>query len=137
MFSKNITIDHLGQIIIELGDYFSFPKNFEKLFSGDDNDFDSVFKISFADNPFHKLNYTIKMVSYTTSKIVGTKRAKKMEEKSIKELVGTTVKEFEDLYWHGTNANKTPHIIIFKITFRDPWSVSVNKTDVLNIKICK
>jgi len=32
------------------------------------------------------------MVSFTTSKIVEMKRAKKMEEKSVKELVGSTVK---------------------------------------------
>jgi len=32
------------------------------------------------------------MVSYTASKIIEIKRAKKMEEKSIKELVGTTFK---------------------------------------------
>jgi len=92
MFSKNITIDHLGQITIKLGDYFLFPDNFEKLFTAGDNEFDSIFKISLADNPYHKLNYTIEIVSLTTSKILGIKRAKKIEEKSIKELVGSTVK---------------------------------------------
>jgi len=45
-----------------------------------------------AFNPFHQLNYTIEMVSYTTSKIIETKKEKKMEERSIKELVGSTVK---------------------------------------------
>jgi len=92
MFSKNITIDHLGQITIKLGDYISFPNNLEKLFNGGDNALNSIFKISFTHNPFHKLNYTIEMVSYTASKIVGIKRTKKIEEKSIKELVGSTVK---------------------------------------------
>ena len=92
MFSKNVTIDHLGRIIVELGDYFLFPDNFEKLFTAGDDKFDSIFKISLADNPYHKQNYTIEMVSFTTSKIVEIKRAKKMEEKSIKELVGKTVK---------------------------------------------
>jgi hypothetical protein len=43
-------------------------------------------------NSFHKLNYTIDIVSYTPSRIIEMKRAKKMEEKSIKELVGSTVK---------------------------------------------
>ena len=92
MFSKNITIDHLGQITIELGDYFSFPDNFEKLFIDGDIKLSSVFQVSLLPNLFHKLNYTIEMVSFTTSKIVEMKRAKKMEEKSVKELVGSTVK---------------------------------------------
>ena len=120
MFSKNITIDHLGQIIIELGDYFSFPKNFEKLFSGDDNEFDSVFKISFADNPFHKLNYTIEMVSYTASKIIGVKRGKKIGESSIKELLGSSYKEFTDSNRYINNITKTSHILVFDIIFDNP-----------------
>ena len=85
MLSKNITIDHLGQLTIELGDYFSFPDNFEKLFNDGDKEFNSIFKISFADNLFHKLNYTIEMVSYTASKIIGVKEGKKIGESSIKE----------------------------------------------------
>jgi hypothetical protein len=91
-FSKNITIDHLGQINIELGDYFSFPENSEKLFNEGDNELKNIFKVSLLPNSFHKLNYTIDMVSYTTSRIIEIKRAKKMEEKSIKELVGSSVK---------------------------------------------
>jgi len=38
MFSQNITIDHLGQISIELGDYFSFPDDFVKLFNKGDSE---------------------------------------------------------------------------------------------------
>jgi len=64
----------------------------EKLFNDGDNKLNSIFKISFTDNPFHKLNYTIELVSYTAPKIVGIKRAKKIEEKSNKELDGSTVK---------------------------------------------
>jgi len=64
----------------------------EKLFNDGDYELNSIFKISFSHNLFHKLNYTIEMVSYKASKIVGIKRAKKIEEKSIKELVGSTVK---------------------------------------------
>ena len=92
MFSKNITINYLGQITIELSDYFSFPENFEKLFNDGNNELKYTFQVSLLPNSFHKLNYTIEMVSFTTSKIVEIKRAKKMEEKSIKELVGSTVK---------------------------------------------
>jgi len=40
------------------------------------------------------------MLSYTASKIIGIKREKKMEEKSIKELVGATFEEFKDLNRH-------------------------------------
>ena len=71
MFSKNITIDHLGQINLLLGDYFSFPDNFEKLYNDGDSEFRSIFKISLITNPFLKLNYTIEMVSYGTTKIIG------------------------------------------------------------------
>jgi hypothetical protein len=92
MFSKNITIDNLGKITVLLGDYISFPGNFEKLFNDDESEFNSIFNIVLANNPFHKLNYTIEMVSYTVSKIKGVKKEKKMEERSIKELVGSTVK---------------------------------------------
>jgi hypothetical protein len=107
MFSKNITIDHLGQVTIKLSDYFSFPDNFEKLFNDGDNEFNSIFNVSFTDNLFHKLKYTIKMMSYTDSKIVGIKKAKKMEEKSIKELVGSSYKKFKALNPHATKINKT------------------------------
>jgi len=71
MLSKNITIDNLGQITMLLGDYFLFPDNFEKLYNDGDREFRSIFNISLIDNPFHKLNYTIEMVSYRTSKIIG------------------------------------------------------------------
>jgi hypothetical protein len=79
MFSKNITIEHLGLITVQLGDYFLFPDNFLKLFNDGDSGLKSIFKISLADNPFHKLNSTIKMVSYTASKLIEIKREKKME----------------------------------------------------------
>jgi len=44
------------------------------------------------------------MVNYTASKIIKIKKEKKMEERSIKELVGSSVKEFKDYYQHRTNA---------------------------------
>jgi hypothetical protein len=71
MFSKNITIDHLGYLTIKLGDYFSFPDNFEKLFNDRDSEFMSIFNIDLTPNPIDKFNYTIEMVSYTTSKVAG------------------------------------------------------------------
>ena len=127
MLSKNITIDHLGKITILLGDYFSFPGNFEKLFNDGDNEFKSIFQISLTANPFHKLNYTIEMVSYTTSKIIGIKREKTIGERSIKELVGSSFKEFKDSNRYITNIKKTsPHMLVFKIIFDSPWYVSVN-----------
>jgi len=87
MFSPNITIDHLGQITVELGDYFSFPDNFEKLFNDGDSELKSIFKMSLT-NAFRKLNYTIEMVSYTAAKFMGNKIGKNIGERSIKELVG-------------------------------------------------
>jgi hypothetical protein len=71
------------------------------------------------DNPFHKLNYTIDMVSFTT--ILGIKRSKKIGERSIKELVGQTFEEFKDSNRFETKISKTPHAIIFKLIFTDPW----------------
>jgi len=92
MISKNITIDHLGQITLLLADYFSFPDNFEKLFNDGDSKIKSIFEISLTANPVHKLNYKIEMMSYTTPKVIGIKRRKKIGERSIKELVGSSFK---------------------------------------------
>jgi len=92
MLSKNVTIDHLGQITILLGDHFLFPDNIEKLFNDGDGEFNSIFKISLVANPFHEHNYTIEMVSYTSSKIIGIKKGKTIGERSIKELVDLSFK---------------------------------------------
>ena len=73
--SKNVTIDHLGKITILLGDYFSFLDNSIKVF----NDVE---------------NHTVEMLSYSASKIIGIKRGKEIEERSVKELVGSVLKEF-------------------------------------------
>jgi len=64
MTSKNITIDHLGQVTIELGGHFLFPDNFMKLFNDGSTELNSVFQVSLLQNSFHKLKYTIKMTSY-------------------------------------------------------------------------
>jgi len=36
----------------------------------------------------HSSNYTIKMLSYTASKVVRTESNKKIEERTVKEIVG-------------------------------------------------
>ena len=77
------------------------------------------------------------MESYTTSKIIEIKRAKKLEERSVKELVGSVFEEFMDSNRYETTVNRSTHIIILKIIFEEPWAVSVNKTDVLQILFCK
>jgi hypothetical protein len=66
------------------------------------------------------------MVSFTASKIIGIKKGKKIGERSIKELVGSTVQEFKDYYQHRTSVKKTPNILVFKIIFDNPWYVSAN-----------
>ena len=38
---------------------------------------------------------------------------------------------------YETSFTKIPQIVVFKVTFEKPWSVSVNQTDVLHLKICK
>jgi len=100
--SKNITIDSFGHITVLLGDHFSFPDNFEKLFNDDDSGLKSIFKISVIDKLFHKLDYTIEMMSYAAADIIKINRDKKIQEKSIKELVGSTVEEFKHVYFHKT-----------------------------------
>ena len=68
MFSKNITIDSLGQITIELGDYFSFPNNFKKLFNDGDVKMHSIFHLSIP-NLSHSFRNTIEMTSYSASEL--------------------------------------------------------------------
>ena len=75
-----------------------FPDNFLKLFNDGDSGLKAIFQISLAHNPFHKLNYKIEMMSYTASKIIEIKKEKKIEKRSIKELVGSSIKEFKDYY---------------------------------------
>jgi hypothetical protein len=103
-FSQNITIEQLGQITIKIGDYFLFPDNFEKLFNDGDSELKSMFQISLTANPFHKLNYTIEMVSYTAAKFIGNKIGKKIGERSIKELAGLSFYEFMDSDRYETTA---------------------------------
>ena len=78
--------------------------------------------MSLAPNKFH----TIEMLSYTASKFIGFKRGKKIEERTAKELIGSDIKEFMDSDRYETFVLKSPHILVFKMTFDDPWSVSVN-----------
>jgi len=126
MFSKNITIDHLGQITIELADYFSFPDNFEKLFIDGDIKLSSVFQVSLLPNLFHKLNYTIEMISYSASELQGFNRRKKIGERTVKGLVGSSWEEFLDPDRYMTTVKKSSNILVFKIIFHSPWDVSVN-----------
>ena len=95
IFSKNLTIDHLGLITIVLGDYFSFPENFEEQFNDHESELNSTFKISLVPNKFYKLNF-VEMLSYSASKITGIKIRKKIGERSKTELLGSSEKEFMD-----------------------------------------
>jgi hypothetical protein len=121
IYNKNITIDHVGLITIKISDYFSFPDNFKKLFNGDDNKLKKIFKIRLITHPSHRLSYAIEMVSYLASEIEVVKRGKKIGERSIKELVGSTFKEFKNLNRYVTKIKKTSHILVFKIVFDNPW----------------
>ena len=79
-----------------------------------------------AFNEFHKLNYTIEMANYIPSKIEGEKRGKKIGERSVKELIGSSFEEFMDSDRYETYVLRTSHILVFKIIFDHPWQVSVN-----------
>ena len=116
-----------------LGDSFSFPDNFAELFNKNDTDLKRIFKISLAPNKFHKLNHTIEMLSYSASKVIGIKRGKTIEERTVKELIGSVLKEFMDSDRYETTDLKSQNILVFKFKFDHPWDVSVNLTDVLRI----
>jgi len=107
MFSKNITIDHLGQIIVELGDYFSFPDNFEKLFNDGDSELKYIFQVSLLQNSFHSLNYTIEMTSYSASQHQGINRRKKIGQRTVKEIVGSSPEKFLDSDRYKTTGKKS------------------------------
>ena len=126
MFSQNITIDHLGQITIELGDYFSFPDDFEYLSDDGNNKLSSIFQVSLLPNSFHRLNFTIEMTSYSASKLQGINRRKKIGERTVKELVGLSPENFLDSDRYKTTVKKSSNILVLKITFDSPWYVSVN-----------
>ena len=66
------------------------------------------------------------MVSYAPSKIVGINRGKKIRERSVEELIGYSFEEFLDSDRYETTIAIDPHILVFKIMFMHPWSVSVN-----------
>ena len=66
------------------------------------------------------------MLSYTAPKFIGFQRGEKIEERTVKELIGSDLKEFMDSDRYETTVLMSQHILAFKMTFDDPWSVSVN-----------
>ena len=96
----------------------------------------SILKISLATNQYHKLNFTIKALRYTASKIVKIESRKKIEERSVKELMGMSKKKFMDSNRYKTTVKRSRNTLTFKITFEYPWKVSVNQTDVLQVLFC-
>ena len=86
--SNNITMDHVGHITIKLADYFSFPKNFKKLFNDNDQALKWIFRFSFGASDLQSSNYTCEMLSYTASRILGWERRKRIEERTVEELTG-------------------------------------------------
>jgi len=124
-------MDHLGQITIVLGDYSSLPDDFEKLFNDGDSALNSIFKISLAQKKIHSSKYNCEIVSYTASKIVEIKRGKKIAERSRKEIVGASLEEFMNSDRYETFIKRSPHVLVFKMIFDNPWKVSLHHTDVL------
>jgi hypothetical protein len=74
--------------------------------------------MTIADNLFHSPNYTIEMVSFTASKILGIEKHKKVSERSVQELVGLTSEEFLDSDRYETFIKRSPHILVFRIIFK-------------------
>ena len=81
-------MNHVGRVTIELGNYFSFPDNFKKLFNEGHEALKSIFRISLGASELHSSNYTIEMLSYTASKVVRTENRKKIGERTVEELAG-------------------------------------------------
>ena len=106
------------------------------MFNDGNSEFKSIFQIGLTANPLHKLNYTIEMVSYKTSRVKGIKKGLIIGKSSIKELAGLSVLEFMDSNRYVSKIKKSPHILVFKIKLDNPWHASINKTDILKIKIC-
>ena len=77
------------------------------------------------------------MISYKASKVVEIKRRKKISERSSKELAGSDIEEFMDSDRYETTVKWSPHILVFKIKYANPWNVSITHTDVLQILVCK
>jgi len=133
IFSKNITIDHVGRVTIELGDYYSFPDNFKKLFKDGAMALKSIFKIGLIANEFPSSNYSIEILSYTASKVVRTETRKKIEERDVVELVGKSKEDFLDSYRYKTIVHRSSHFLVFDMIFANPWNISVNYDDILQI----
>jgi len=71
------------------------------------------------------------MTSYSASEFQGILRRKKIEDRTVKELVGVSKENFMDSDRYETTIVKSSHILVFKIIFDNPWYVSVNYTDIL------
>ena len=91
-----MTFDNLGHLTILLGNHFEFPHNFKKLFNDKDIELKNTFKINLNTNELRSFNFSIAMESYTPPKLIGIKRRKKIEERSMEELVGSSLEEFID-----------------------------------------
>jgi len=107
IFSKNITIDHLGKITIVLSDYLSFPDNFQKLFNDGDTELKYIFQVSFLHKSSHSLIYTIEMTSFSASEHQGINRRKKIGERTVKELIGSSPEDFLDHNRYKTTVKKS------------------------------
>jgi len=57
------------------------------MFNDGDEALKSIFRISLAANKLNSSNYTIKMLSYTASKVVRTESNKKIGERTVEELL--------------------------------------------------
>ena len=77
------------------------------------------------------------MLSYTASKVVRTERNKKIGERTVKEIVGQSKEEFLYSDRFETFVYKSLHVLVFQIIFDNPWNISVNHTDILQVLFCK
>ena len=121
-------MDNLGEISITLNDNFTFPDNFKKLFNDGDIDLKSIFNISLRAraNELPISNHTFEMKSFSPAKIAEIKIGENITERSMENLLGSSLKEFTDSDRYETTILWNHHVLVFQLEFDDPWSVSVN-----------
>ena len=77
------------------------------MFNEGNSELNSIFNISLDANLPHWRNYTIKMVSYTASKIIEIKKGEKISESSVDQLMASSVEELLDSSRFETHVKKT------------------------------
>jgi hypothetical protein len=66
------------------------------------------------------------MTSYSALELQGFSRGKKIKERTVKELMGSSAENFIDSDRYKTTVKFFSYILILQLKFDNPWYVSVN-----------